>query len=126
MFSTKISVFIQTPKASEFSVRYYVTEFLSGTWIVLGFVMLFIMFLLGCTMINTRRESSLKAASSFALATTYAAFLSKVRKMCLQDVQIVIFFTLSHLPKGQQNLIIDFESIVNLFSFIQLIESKQF
>ena len=90
MYGTKIGLFIKTPQESEFSIKYYVTEFLNGTWILLCIVMLSIMLLLCCTMINIQESSkgSLKTASAFALATTYAAFLSKVRKMGLQDVQM--------------------------------------
>ena len=94
MYGTKIGLFIKTPQESEFSIKYYVTEFLCGTWILLCIVMLFIMLLLCCTMINIQESSSgsLKTASTFALATTYAAFLSKVRKMGLQDVQMRWYF----------------------------------
>ena len=90
MYGTTIGLFTKTPQVSDFSLRYYIEQFLGETWIVLFFVIFLIILLLGCTMINIEEStssstgsSSLKDASSFALATTYAAFLSKVRKMCL-------------------------------------------
>ena len=69
---------------SDLSLSYYIQQFLGETWVLLFFVIFLIILLLGCTMINigTSRSTgnSLKDASTFALATTYAAFLSKVKK----------------------------------------------
>ena len=88
MYGTTIGLFTKTPQVSDFSLRYYIEQFLGETWILLFFVIFLNILILGCTMINIEEStsstgSSLKDASTFALATTYAAFLSKVRKMCL-------------------------------------------
>ena len=84
MFATTISLFTKTPQDSDLSLSYYIQQFLGETWVLLFFVIFLIILLLGCTMINigTSRSTgnSLKDASTFALATTYAAFLSKVKK----------------------------------------------